>query len=95
MDPGNCVSFLTTFGKGNVPEHLDEGMLEEWICGCDNCQDTCPYNPQSTTGMQARLFPTWKHSPPALLQRRSWNNLMRFSPSVSSPKRTTTYSQRI
>lgn len=44
MDPGNCVSFLTTFGKGNVPEHLDEGMLEEWICGCDNCQDACPYS---------------------------------------------------
>lgn len=44
MDPGNCVSFLTTFGKGNVPEHLDERMLEEWICGCDNCQDACPFN---------------------------------------------------
>lgn len=44
LNPGNCVSFLTTFGKGNIPEHLDEGMLEEWICGCDNCQDTCPHN---------------------------------------------------
>lgn len=19
-------------------------MFEEWICGCDNCQDACPYN---------------------------------------------------
>lgn len=44
LNPGNCVSFLTTFGKGNIPEHLDEGMLEEWICGCDNCQDACPHN---------------------------------------------------
>ncbi|MBR6096413.1 MAG: hypothetical protein IKP82_05680 [Oscillospiraceae bacterium] len=19
-------------------------MFEEWICGCDNCQDACPHN---------------------------------------------------
>ncbi len=44
MDPMRCVSLWTTFGKGNVPENLDESMFEEWICGCDNCQDVCPYN---------------------------------------------------
>lgn len=44
IDPMRCVSFWTTFGKGTVPEHLSEDMFEEWICGCDNCQDVCPYN---------------------------------------------------
>ena len=44
MDPFRCVSFWTTFGKGNIPEVLDESLFEEWICGCDNCQDVCPYN---------------------------------------------------
>lgn len=44
FDPGKCVSFWTTFGKGNVPEGLTGDMYEEWLCGCDNCQDACPHN---------------------------------------------------
>lgn len=44
MNPLKCVSFITTFGKGRVLFPLKEKMLEEWICGCDNCQDACPYN---------------------------------------------------
>lgn len=44
MNPLNCVSFWTSFGKGVVPPHLKEEMFETWICGCDNCQDACPYN---------------------------------------------------
>lgn len=44
MDPLKCVSFWTTFGKGTVPTFLKKDMFEEWICGCDNCQDACPHN---------------------------------------------------
>lgn len=44
MNPMKCVSFWTTFGKGRVPPFLEEEMFEEWIVGCDNCQDACPYN---------------------------------------------------
>lgn len=44
MNPMRCISFWTTFGKGNVPPYLEGSMFEEWICGCDNCQDACPYN---------------------------------------------------
>lgn len=44
MNPVSCVSFLTTFGKGNIPPHLEESQLSDWICGCDDCQDACPYN---------------------------------------------------
>lgn len=44
LDPTRCISFWTTFGKGNIPDGLNEEMFEEWICGCDNCQDVCPYN---------------------------------------------------
>lgn len=44
MDPMRCVSFWTTFGKGNIPGFLNESMFDEWICGCDSCQDACPYN---------------------------------------------------
>lgn len=44
LDPAKCVSFWTTFGKGQVPPFLKEEMFEEWLCGCDNCQDACPHN---------------------------------------------------
>ncbi len=44
MNPLKCVSFLTTFGNSGVPEGLDADMFQEWVCGCDNCQDACPYN---------------------------------------------------
>lgn len=44
MNPLKCVSSLTTFGKGLIPPFLKKEMFEEWICGCDNCQDACPHN---------------------------------------------------
>lgn len=44
MNPFKCVSFLTTFGNSDVPEGLTDEMYEEWMCGCDNCQDACPHN---------------------------------------------------
>lgn len=44
MNPMECVSFWTTFGQGNVPPQLAESQFEHWVCGCDSCQDVCPYN---------------------------------------------------
>ena len=44
MNPISCISFLTTFGGGVVPPHLTEEQFGTWICGCDDCQDVCPYN---------------------------------------------------
>lgn len=44
MNPLTCVSFLTTFGEGVVKPPLSEKNLGAWLCGCDACQDACPYN---------------------------------------------------
>lgn len=44
INPLKCVSALTTFGACEVPEGLSDEMYEEWMCGCDNCQDACPHN---------------------------------------------------
>lgn len=44
MNPLICVSFLTTFGGGRVPPPLTDDALKDWICGCDACQDACPFN---------------------------------------------------
>lgn len=44
MNPLTCVSFITTFGEGRLPHGLDPNSLKDWICGCDACQDICPFN---------------------------------------------------
>ena len=44
MSPLRCISFWTTFGKGMCPPYLRKKTFEEWICGCDACQDACPHN---------------------------------------------------
>ena len=44
MSPLECVSFLTTFGKGALPSGMKDDCFGTWICGCDSCQDVCPYN---------------------------------------------------
>lgn len=44
MDPTLCISFLTTFAQGILPEGTQPEQLAEWICGCDDCQDVCPFN---------------------------------------------------
>ena len=44
MSPLECVSFLTTFGKGKLLPGMDDRACGTWICGCDSCQDACPHN---------------------------------------------------
>ena len=44
MNPFACVSFITTFGGGNPIPPTTLEQVGEWICGCDDCQDACPYN---------------------------------------------------
>ena len=44
MNPFKCISYCTTFGKGNIPKDVEENSFSTWIVGCDRCQDVCPYN---------------------------------------------------
>lgn len=44
MSPMKCVSFINTFGRGILPPNVKGEQMQEWIIGCEACQDACPYN---------------------------------------------------
>ncbi len=43
VDGSKCISYLTIELKGQIPDWT-EGQLDDWIFGCDVCQDVCPWN---------------------------------------------------
>ncbi|MGD8778373.1 MAG: tRNA epoxyqueuosine(34) reductase QueG [Ignavibacteria bacterium] len=43
VDANRCISYLTIENKGEIPEEFS-GKFDNWIFGCDICQDVCPWN---------------------------------------------------
>ena len=43
VDGSKCISYLTIELKDQIPSEF-KGKMENWIFGCDICQDVCPWN---------------------------------------------------
>ena len=43
VDANKCISFQTIENKEEIPVEL-KGKFDNWIFGCDICQDVCPWN---------------------------------------------------
>ena len=48
VDGSKCISYFTIeLKEAMIPENM-KGRFNEWIFGCDICQDSCPWNRFST-----------------------------------------------
>lgn len=43
VDGSKCISYFTIELKENIPQEV-KGKFDDWIFGCDVCQDVCPWN---------------------------------------------------
>ncbi len=43
VDANKCISFLTIESRGEIPIEFKD-QFDNWLFGCDVCQDVCPWN---------------------------------------------------
>ena len=43
VDGSKCISYFTIELKDNIPQEM-KGKFDDWVFGCDVCQDVCPWN---------------------------------------------------
>jgi len=72
VDAQKCISFLTIENRDEIPETF-KGKLNDWIFGCDICQDVCPWNIRFATPHNE---PRFEPSAQLLSMRKpDWENL--------------------
>jgi epoxyqueuosine reductase len=56
LDARRCLSYWTIEHRGPIPDEW-AGRLDDWVFGCDVCQDVCPWNRKAPTGREPALEP--------------------------------------
>ncbi|MBI2620481.1 MAG: tRNA epoxyqueuosine(34) reductase QueG [Ignavibacteriales bacterium] len=67
LDATRCISYLTIEHKGDIPEEIHPD-LQNWIYGCDICQDVCPWNSFQQPTSEAAFFPRSENETPKLAE---------------------------
>lgn len=71
VDGSKCISHLTIELKDAIPEHF-AGQMDNWVFGCDVCQDVCPWNRFATPHREPRFQPNAEWSE---WGQRDWEEL--------------------
>lgn len=56
VDGSKCISYFTIELKQEIPEEMS-GKFNDWIFGCDICQDVCPWNRFSLPNQEEKFHP--------------------------------------
>jgi len=56
VDGSKCISYLTIELKNEIPNEF-KGKMENWMFGCDICQDVCPWNRFATQHQEPAFMP--------------------------------------
>lgn len=56
VDGSKCISYFTIELKDNLPQEM-KGKFDDWIFGCDVCQDVCPWNRFATPTTESLFAP--------------------------------------
>ncbi|MEZ2415971.1 tRNA epoxyqueuosine(34) reductase QueG [Muriicola sp. E247] len=71
VDGSKCISYLTIELKNEIPASF-KGKMDDWIFGCDVCQDVCPWNRFS----KAHSEPLFDPHPEMLeMNRKDWEEI--------------------
>jgi epoxyqueuosine reductase len=72
VDGSKCISYLTIELKDELLPKEFAGKMDNWMFGCDICQDVCPWNRFSVLHNEENFQPT-----PQLLDlsKNDWHNL--------------------
>lgn len=59
VDSNKCISYQTIENKNEIPSEL-KGKFENWLFGCDICQEVCPWNKKfSVTTLLKEFYPIY------------------------------------
>ena len=57
VDGSKCISYLTIELKNEIPTEF-KGKMDNWMFGCDICQDVCPWNKFSVLHTEPSFQPS-------------------------------------
>lgn len=71
VDGSKCISYFTIELKEELPSHV-KGKFDDWMFGCDVCQDVCPWNRFSKPHSEPLFDP---HPELLDLDRENWEEI--------------------
>ena len=79
VDGSKCISYFTIELKENIPSEM-KGKFDNWMFGCDICQDVCPWNKvfsqRESFGPQPHNEPHFKPKPEILnFTKKNWEEI--------------------
>ena len=70
LDSNLCISYQTIENKNEIPDYIN---LNNWIFGCDICQDVCPFNSKKLLTEEKDFYPKEK------IFNQTFDNLLKIS----------------